>query len=58
MFEEMKKSVEDFFDACERFAKEHTDEEDYFLEWEEFHKKHPLIPQHEYDMGVKKTQEM
>lgn len=38
--------------------REFIDEEDYYLEWEEFHSKHPEVDKLEYELGVKQTQEM
>lgn len=56
--DEMDLLMDKFFESCHDFAKEHIPEEDLDMEWEEFHKKHPLIQEHEFWEEVKKTQEM
>ena len=54
----MDKNINDFFDVCERFKYFYIEEEDLDMEWEQFHSKYPKIEKHEYELMVKKTQEM
>lgn len=53
-----EKYIEAFWEATSEIISNYIPEEDYTLDWEEFHKKHPIVLKEDYDMGVKRFQEM
>ena len=58
IFEKMDKKLADFYEAASKAMKNYIPEDDYTLDWEDFHKKHPIVLKEDYEMGVKKFQEM
>lgn len=40
-----------------KVKKEYIEEQEYFLDWETFHERHPFVEKWGYEDGVKKTQE-
>ena len=48
----------EYLERIAMISKIAIDEDDYALEWDEFHKLHPAIDRWEYDFEQKKIQEM
>lgn len=58
MFNEFDEKLDSLLESASHFIKDYIEEDDYTLDWEDFHKKHPLVLKEDYEMGVKRFQEM
>lgn len=58
IIKENEKYIEALWEATSEIISNYVPEEDYTLDWEDFKKKHPLVSKEDYEMGVKRFQEM
>jgi len=56
--ENMNMLTDGIYEASRDFIVKGVDDEDWYMEWDEFHKAHPTIAQWQYDAKQKEIQEM